>query len=103
MRSSRPQARPADSASTAPVEDLLKVAADVGIPPHHAAIALTVTHTAITSAVIGPRTMDQRQDLPSAADLRLDEVTLNAIDAIVPAGTLVDENDRGFDPWPLEP
>ncbi len=78
------------------------MAADVGIPLlHHAAIALTATHTAMTSDGIGPRTMDQHQDLPSAADLRLDAVTLNAIDAIVSAGTLVDENDRGFDPWPL--
>jgi hypothetical protein len=31
--------------------------------------------------------------------VRLDEATLDAIDAIVPPGTVVDENDRGFSPW----
>jgi aryl-alcohol dehydrogenase-like predicted oxidoreductase len=85
------------------VEDLLKVAADAGVSLSHLAIAFTLAHPAVTSAIIGPRTMEQLDDLISGADVRLDETTLDAIDGIVPPGTLVDENDRGFDPWWLEP
>jgi aryl-alcohol dehydrogenase-like predicted oxidoreductase len=85
------------------VEDLLKVAADAGIPLQHLAIAFTLAHPAVTSAIIGPRTMDQLEDLLSGADIRLDSDTLDAIDRLVPPGTVVDENDRGFDPWWMEP
>jgi aryl-alcohol dehydrogenase-like predicted oxidoreductase len=85
------------------VEDLLKVAADAGIPLQHLAIAFTLAHPAVTSAIIGPRTMDQLEDLLSGADIRLDSGTLDAIDRLVPPGTVVDENDRGFDPWWMEP
>jgi hypothetical protein len=35
--------------------------------------------------------------------MRLDPTTLDAIDAVVPPGTNVDENDRGFDPWWFAP
>jgi aryl-alcohol dehydrogenase-like predicted oxidoreductase len=66
------------------------------------AIAFVLAHPAITSAIIGPRTMDQLDDLLSATDVRLDQATLDAIDAVVPPGTLVDPEDRGFDPWWFE-
>ena len=97
------ESRPAIQRKLDLVEDLLKVAADAGVPLHHVAIAFTLAHPAVTSAIIGPRTMDQLEDLLSASDVRLDGSTLDAIDAIVPPGTVVDENDRGFDPWWFEP
>jgi aryl-alcohol dehydrogenase-like predicted oxidoreductase len=68
----------------------------------HLAIAFTLAHPAVTSAIIGPRTMDQLEDLLAGADVRLDESALDAIDELVPPGTLVDENDRGFSPWWLD-
>jgi hypothetical protein len=52
----------------------------------------------VTSTIIGPRTTDQLDDLLAGADLRLDEDTLDAIDDLVPPGTLVDETDRGWEP-----
>jgi hypothetical protein len=33
----------------------------------------------------------------------LDAATLDAIDELVAPGTIVDEEDRGFDPWWFEP
>jgi len=84
------------------VEELLKVAADTGVPLQHLAIAFTLAHPAVTSAIIGPRTMDQLKDLLAGADLRLDASTLDAIDRLVPPGTLVDDQDRGFTPWWLD-
>ncbi|MGH7539752.1 MAG: aldo/keto reductase [Gemmatimonadota bacterium] len=97
------ESRPAIQRKLDLVEDLLKVAADTGMSLQHMAIAFTLAHPSVTSSIIGPRTMEQLDDLVSAADVRLDESTLDAIDAIVPPGTVVDENDRGFDPWWLEP
>jgi aryl-alcohol dehydrogenase-like predicted oxidoreductase len=67
------------------------------------AIAFTLAHPAVTSTIIGPRTREQLDDLLAAADVRLDTATLDAIDELVPPGTLVDEEDRGFEPWWLEP
>ena len=57
----------------------------------------------VTSTIIGPRTREQLDDLLGAADVRLDAATLDGIDELVPPGTLVDEEDRGFDPWWFEP
>ena len=57
----------------------------------------------MTSAIIGPRTREQLDDLLAGADVRLDAATLDAIDELVPPGTIVDEEDRGFDPWWFEP
>ena len=49
---------------------------------------------AVTAAIIGPRTMDQLQDLLAGTDVTLDEV-LDRIDAIVPPGVTVNEADAG--------
>ena len=84
------------------VESLAKISADAGMSMTHMAIAFTLAHPGVTSAIIGPRTMEQLQDALAGADLRLDEATLDAIDGVVPPGTLVDENDRGISPWWLE-
>jgi aryl-alcohol dehydrogenase-like predicted oxidoreductase len=102
MASQFDESRPAIQRKLDLVEDLIRVADDAGLPLPHLAIAFTLAHSAVTSAIIGPRTMDQLEDLLSAADVRLDASTLDAIDQIVPPGTVVDEDDRGFSPWWLE-
>jgi aryl-alcohol dehydrogenase-like predicted oxidoreductase len=66
------------------------------------AVAFTLAHPAVTSAIIGPRTSEQLADLLAGAGVRLDADVLDAIDRLVPPGTVVDEADRGFDPWWLE-
>ncbi|MDP9301722.1 MAG: aldo/keto reductase [Actinomycetota bacterium] len=84
------------------VEELAKLAADAGVTMTHMAIAFTLAHPGVTSAIIGPRTAEQLADLLSGSDVRLEPSILDAIDELVAPGTLVDENDRGFDPWWLE-
>jgi aryl-alcohol dehydrogenase-like predicted oxidoreductase len=84
------------------VEELAKLAAEAGVAMTHMAIAFTLAHPGVTSAIIGPRTPEQLADLLSGADVRLEPAILDAIDELVTPGTLVDENDRGFDPWWLE-
>jgi aryl-alcohol dehydrogenase-like predicted oxidoreductase len=85
------------------VEPLSKLAADAGVSLAHMAIAFALVHPAVTSAIVGPRTTEQLDDLLAGADVRLDAATLDAIDEVVPPGTLVDDNDRGFTPWWFEP
>jgi aryl-alcohol dehydrogenase-like predicted oxidoreductase len=77
------------------VEELLKVTADAGITITHLAIAFVLEHPAVTSAIIGPRTMEQLDDLLAGADVRLDADVLDRIDEIVPPGTSI----SGADPW----
>ncbi|MGZ4124071.1 MAG: aldo/keto reductase [Actinomycetota bacterium] len=97
------ESRPENQRKLDLVEELAKVADDAGISMTHMAIAFTLAHPAVTSAIIGPRTMAQLEDLLAGADVRLDDDTLDAIDRIVPPGTVVDENDRGYSPWWFDP
>jgi aryl-alcohol dehydrogenase-like predicted oxidoreductase len=84
------------------VEELAKYANDLDTSIASLSIAFTLAHPAVTSSIIGPRTLDQLEDLLAGADLRLDDALLDAIDDLVPPGTLVDEEDRGIDGWWLE-
>jgi aryl-alcohol dehydrogenase-like predicted oxidoreductase len=80
------------------VEELTNVADKAGIPLSHLAIAFTLAHPAVTSAIVGPRTPQQLEDLLAGADLRLDADILDAIDDVVLPGTTLNEADRGWDP-----
>ena len=82
----------------AAVERLVGVAEDAGLSLIELSLGFVMANPAITSAIIGPRTMEQFDTLLAAADVRLDHDTLDAIDAIVPPGTTLAEVDRGFKP-----
>jgi aryl-alcohol dehydrogenase (NADP+) len=69
------------------VEDLQKIASQAGVSITHLALAFVESHPAITSTIIGPKTMDQLEDVLGAADVQLDADTLDAIDKVVPPGT----------------
>jgi aryl-alcohol dehydrogenase-like predicted oxidoreductase len=77
------------------VEELVKVADDAGVPLSHLAMAFVLEHPAVTSAIIGPRTMEQLDDLLAGADVRLGSDVLDRIDEIVPPGADI----MGADPW----
>jgi aryl-alcohol dehydrogenase-like predicted oxidoreductase len=80
------------------VEELLPIADKAGMPLAHMAIGFILAHPSVASAIIGPRTMEQLDDILEGAGLRLDEGTLDAIDEVVAPGTVVDDADRGWDP-----
>jgi aryl-alcohol dehydrogenase-like predicted oxidoreductase len=65
---------------------LLSVAADAGLSLTHMALAFVVSHPSITAAILGPRTMEQFEDLIAGVGTKLDDATLDRIDAIVPPG-----------------
>jgi aryl-alcohol dehydrogenase-like predicted oxidoreductase len=79
--------------------DALAVLAEsAGLTLVHLAIAFVIAHRAVTSAIIGPRTMEQLDTQLDAADIVLDAGVLDAIDAIVPPGTNSSPNDGGYEP-----
>ena len=78
------------------VDELDKVAADAGTSLTHMAIAFVVAHPGVTSAIIGPRTMEQLEDLLAGADVQLDDDVLDRIDELVPPGTNVNDADAGW-------
>ncbi|NEE52649.1 aldo/keto reductase, partial [Streptomyces sp. SID8455] len=62
------------------------------------AVAFPIAHPAVTSVIIGPRTMGQLEGLLKGASLTLDDETLDRIDAIVPPGTDVYPPDGVWTP-----
>jgi aryl-alcohol dehydrogenase-like predicted oxidoreductase len=68
------------------VEELVVLADEVGVKLTHLALAFVIAHPGVTSAILGPRTLEQLDDLLAAADLRLDDAVLDRIDAIVAPG-----------------
>lgn len=80
------------------VEALAGVAERGGVSLTGMAIAFTLAHPAVTSTIIGPRTIDQLHQLLASSDVRLDAEILDAIDDLVPPGEVVEDADRGWDP-----
>lgn len=71
------------------VKQLSVIADRAGISLAKMAVAFSLEHPYVTSAIIGPRTMDHLETLLPAADIRLDGSVLDAIDALVPPGSNV--------------
>ena len=80
------------------VEQLIPLAEKAGLPLTHLAIAFAIAHPGVTSAIIGPHTMEQLDDLLAAADVTLADDILDQIDEIVPPGTDVGPLDQAYLP-----
>jgi aryl-alcohol dehydrogenase-like predicted oxidoreductase len=76
------------------VEQLIPVAEKAGLPMTHLAMAFAIAHPGVTSAIIGPRTMEQLDDLLAGVDVTLTDEILDRIDEIVPPGTDVGAADQ---------
>jgi aryl-alcohol dehydrogenase-like predicted oxidoreductase len=77
---------------------LAALAEDAGLSLVHLAIAFVLRHPAVTSAIIGPRTMEQLESQLGAADVTLDAELLDRIDELVPPGTTINPADAGYTP-----
>jgi len=80
------------------VEALVDLAQEVGVSMPHLAMAFAVSHPGVTSALLGPRTTEQLDDLLAGVDTVLDDDVLDRIDQIVPPGTDVGVLDQAFVP-----
>jgi aryl-alcohol dehydrogenase (NADP+) len=68
------------------VEDLALLADKNGMSLTHMSLAFVLSHPAITSALIGPRTPEQLDDLLAGMKVTLNDEILDEIDKIAPAG-----------------
>jgi aryl-alcohol dehydrogenase-like predicted oxidoreductase len=89
---------PENASKLAAVGELTKLAADAGLPLPHLAVGFVLAHPAITSVIIGPRTMDQLDSLLTGADTVLTDDVLDRIDEIVPPGTDLNRADSYYLP-----
>jgi aryl-alcohol dehydrogenase-like predicted oxidoreductase len=80
------------------VEQLIPLAEKAGLPMAHLAMAFAIAHPGVTSAIIGPRTIEQLDDLLVGAEVTLDDEVLDRIDEIAPPGTDAGPNDVAYTP-----
>jgi Aldo/keto reductase family len=69
-------------------------AEEAGLRPTRLAMAFAIAHPGVTSAIIGPRTMEQLDDLLAGVGVTLTDEILDRIDEIVPPGTDVGTPDQ---------
>ncbi|WP_215550451.1 aldo/keto reductase [Amycolatopsis sp. CA-230715] len=79
-------ALPENAAKLAATEKLAQLADELGCSLPDLAIAFVVAHPAVTSVILGPRTMAQLESSLKGASLVLDDETMDRIDEIVPPG-----------------
>jgi aryl-alcohol dehydrogenase (NADP+) len=84
------------------VEQLIPLAEEAGLPMTHLAMAFTITHPGVTSALLGARTMQHLDDLLAGLEVTLTDDVLDRIDEIVPPGTDVGTLDQAFRPPAVE-
>ena len=80
------------------LEQLIPVAEEAGLSLTHMAVAFVMAHPGVTSAILGPRTMQHLDDLLAGANVALNDEILDRIDKIVPPGTDVGPLDAGYNP-----
>ncbi|MBR7834556.1 aldo/keto reductase [Actinospica durhamensis] len=87
---------PANAAKFEAADALGALAEETGLTLIQLAIAFVVRHPAVTSAIVGPRTMDHLESYLTADGVELSEDVLDRIDAIVPPGHTVNVADNSW-------
>ncbi|MEK3889459.1 aldo/keto reductase [Bacillus sp. FSL K6-3431] len=89
---------PGNAQKFAVIEQLKQVADQAGITLAHMAVAFIQSHPAVTSTLVGPRTLKQLEKYLAGTDLTLSPDMLDAIDEIVPPGSKKDNQDPAWTP-----
>ncbi|WP_414463944.1 aldo/keto reductase [Hyphomicrobium sp. DY-1] len=87
-----------DERSLDAVEELILLAVEAGLSLTHIAMAFVMAHPGVTSAILGPRTMEHLDDLLAGAELRLSDDLLDRIDQIAPPGNDIAVNGAAYNP-----
>jgi aryl-alcohol dehydrogenase-like predicted oxidoreductase len=77
----------ADERNLDAVERLIPIAEAAGLSLTHMGMAFVMAHPGVTSAILGPRTMPQLDDLLAGAGVVLSDESLDRIDEVVAPGT----------------
>ena len=89
---------PANRARLDAVEQLAEVADEAGLTMIQLALGFVTAHPAVTSALIGPRTLDHLHSQLAAADTVLSADVLDAVDAVVAPGTDLAADEKNDTP-----
>jgi len=84
------------------VEALIPLAQEASLPMTHLAMAFAIAHPGVTSALLGPHTLQQLDDLLAGIDVTLTDEILDRIDEIVPPGTDIGTLDQAYLPLPIQ-
>jgi aryl-alcohol dehydrogenase-like predicted oxidoreductase len=87
---------PVNASKLDAVEQLATLAQEAGISLIHLALAFVLEHPAVTSAIIGPRTLEHLESALGATKVTLSRDVLDRIDEIVPPGTTLNDADAGW-------
>ncbi len=90
--------QPANARKLDLVDELEKLASEAGMTLPHLALAWTLEHPAVTSTIIGPRTMEHLEGVLGADEHRLAPDVLDRIDELVPPGTDLSATEDPFQP-----
>ncbi|MFJ3394751.1 aldo/keto reductase [Leifsonia aquatica] len=106
--SARPSARfdmssPANQRKLDIVEELALLAEQAGLTLIELAIAFVIRHPGVTSAIVGPRTMEQLESYLPAADVVLTADVLDRIDELVAPGVTLNPDDNSYGAAELVP
>jgi len=94
---------PANQRKLEAVDQLQQLADHADVSMIELAIAFVTNHPAVTSAIIGPRTMEQLDSQLPAADVVLDAAVLDRIDEIVKPGVNLNPADTSYGEQVLDP
>jgi len=94
---------PANTRKLDAADALASLADEIGMSLVELALAWVINHPAVTSAIIGPRTMEHLLSQLPAVEVSLDAAVLDRIDEIVPPGTTINPVDAGFQNPALAP
>ena len=89
---------PANQRKLEAADKLAALADEAGMSLVHMAIGFVLSHPAVTSAILGPRTMEQLEGQLDAPANGLPADLLDRIDEIVPPGINVNPAERGYEP-----
>ncbi|MEV0546292.1 aldo/keto reductase [Nocardia salmonicida] len=88
----------ANQRKRAAAEELAKLADEAGISLVHLSLAFVLQHPAVSTVIIGPRTLAHLETQLGAVDVRLSTEVLDRIDEIVAPGTTLSPADEGYLP-----
>ena len=87
-----------DASKLDAVEHLIPLAAEAGLSLTHLAMAFVMAHPGVTSAILGPRTMEHLDDLLAGVEVRLGDDILDRIDQIAPPGIDIGPDAAKYNP-----
>lgn len=94
---------PANQCKLDVVEELALLAEQSGMTLIELALAWAINHPGVTSAIIGPRTMEQLQSQLPSVDVTLSSEILDRIDELVAPGVTLNAEDNSYGATELRP